>query len=216
VEETPGRIIAELSDQFDPNIFRGMEFLGLRFNYNYENTDNVAYPSRGVGLTIDGGWKMMMDNASRNFPYLEGAISFYQRIDREGVLVFATRIGGKQIFNNKFEFFQAATLGGTGDMANVRGFRRDRFAGQSSFFHNTDLRLQVFVSRNRAVPLVAGIEGGCDYGRVWLEGENTSNWHIGYGGGIFLSPFNQATFTLGLFRGDDEPLRVTVGGGFFF
>lgn len=216
VEETPGRIIAELSDQFDPNIFRGMEFLGLRFNYNYENTDNVAYPSRGVGLTIDGGWKMMMDNASRNFPYLEGAISFYQRIDREGVLVFATRIGGKQIFNNKFEFFQAATLGGTGDMANIRGFRRDRFAGQSSFFHNTDLRLQVFVSRNRAVPFVAGIYGGFDYGRVWLEGENTSNWHIGYGGGIFISPFNQATFTLGLFRGDDEPLRVTVGGGFFF
>lgn len=216
VDQTDDRIIESISESLDPNIFEGMEFLGLRMVIDFSNIDKLVFPTRGIGLYVDGGWKFMMDDASRNFPYLEAAFSLYQRLEKNGRIVLATRIGGKQIFNNKFEFFQAAILGGQGPQSNMRGFRRDRFSGQSSFYHNTDLRMRLLVSRNRAVPFVAGLFGGFDYGRVWLEGEEESDWHTSIGGGIFISPFNEATISFGLFKGDNEPNRFTIGGGFFF
>jgi hypothetical protein len=216
VDRTAGRLIDIAGDDLNPDIFDDVQFVGLKMVFDYQNVDNAAYPSRGVGLVIDGGWKMQLADNSRNFPYLEAALSIYQRIDKEGVLVLATRIGGKQVFNNKFEFFQGAVLGGVGPESNIRGFRRDRFVGQSSFYHNTDIRLQILASRNRAVPFVLGVFGGFDYGRVWLEGDGSDLWHTSTGGGVFISPFNISTLSFGIFKGDDAQARFTFGGGFFF
>lgn len=216
VNRTDGRFIDQIGESLNPDVFEGLQFLGLKMVMDLRNVNNTAYPSRGIGLRIKGGWKMQLNDNSRNFPYLEASLSVYQQLDREGVLVLASRVGGKQIFNNKFEFFQAATLGGIGPDSNIRGFRRDRFAGQSAFYHNTDLRLQLLASRNRAVPFVLGIFGGFDYGRVWLEGDDSDLWHTSVGGGIFVSPFNVATISLGVFKGDDAKARITFGGGFFF
>lgn len=216
VDNTEGRIIETIAESLDPNIFEGMEFLGMRAVIDYSNVDQAAFPTRGIALSVNGGWKFMMDDASRNFPYVEAAISLYQSLDRNGRFVIATRLGGKQIFNNEFEFFQAAILGGAGPNANMRGFRRDRFSGRSSFYQNIDLRMQLLSSRNRAIPFVAGLFAGFDYGRVWLDGEEETDWHNSIGGGIFISPFDQATIRVGIFKGDDEPERLLLGGGFFF
>ncbi len=216
IDRTSGRFIDDVGDELNPEIFDDVQYLGLKMVFDYHNVDNVAYPGRGVGLKINGGWKMELVDNSRNFPYLEAALSIYQRLDRKGILVLATRIGGKQVFNNKFEFFQGAMLGGVGPGSNIRGYRRDRFVGQSSFYHNTDLRIQFFVSRNRAVPFVLGAFGGFDYGRVWLEGDGSDLWHTSVGGGLFISPFNVATLSFGIFKGDDAQARFMFGGGFFF
>jgi hypothetical protein len=216
VDRTNGRFIDVIGDDLNPEIFDELQYLGLKMVFDYQNVDNVAYPSRGVDFVINGGWKMELVDNSRNFPYLEAALSIYQRLDRKGGLVLATRIGGKQVLNNKFEFFQGATLGGIGPNSNIRGFRRDRFVGQSSFYHNTDLRMQLFASRNRAVPFILGAFGGFDYGRVWLEGDGSNLWHSSVGGGLFISPFNVATVSFGVFKGDDAQARFMFGGGFFF
>lgn len=216
IDRTAERFIDVVADELNPDIFEDVQYLGLKMVFDYHNVDNAAYPSRGVGLVINGGWKMQLVDNSRNFPYLEAALSVYQRLDKRGILVVASRIGGKQIFNNKFEFFQGATLGGIGPNSNIRGFRRDRFVGQSSFYHNTDLRMQLLVSRNRAVPFVLGVFGGFDYGRVWLQGDGSDLWHTSAGGGLFVSPFNIATLSFGIFKGDDAQARFMFGGGFFF
>ncbi len=216
VERTAGRFIDLIGDELDPEMYDGVKYLGLKTVVDFENVNSVAYPSRGIHFQMEGGWKMQLEDNSRNFPYLEASLAVYQQLDREGVLVLASRVGGKQIFNGKFEFFQSATLGGIGPGSNIRGFRRDRFAGQSSFYHNTDLRLQLLASPNRAVPFVFGIFGGFDYGRVWLEGDGSNLWHTSAGGGVFISPFNLATISLGVFKGDDADARVNFGGGFFF
>jgi hypothetical protein len=216
IDRTAGRFIDVVGDELNPEIFDEVRFLGLKMVFDYRNVDNAAYPSRGVGFVVRGGWKMELEDANRNFPYLEAALSIYQRLDRKGILVLATRVGGKQVFNNKFEFFQGAMLGGIGPNSNMRGFRRDRFVGQSSFYHNTDLRMQLFVSQNRAVPFVLGAFGGFDYGRVWLEDDGSDLWHTSAGGGLFISPFNVATVSFGIFKGGDAQARFMFGGGFFF
>ncbi|KGO86194.1 hypothetical protein Q765_12845 [Flavobacterium rivuli WB 3.3-2 = DSM 21788] len=51
-------------------------------------------------------------------------------IDKQGIFVYATKLKAKHIFNNSFEFYQAATIG---DGDGLRGFRRERFSGKTSF-----------------------------------------------------------------------------------
>ncbi|MFN7120019.1 MAG: hypothetical protein ACK4TA_24710, partial [Saprospiraceae bacterium] len=217
IDSTQGRLINEYTDDFHPEVFDGLEFLGLRLRLDIGNLDNQAFPTRGFGWKFDTGWKMQLDNGERNFPYMRAALSIYQRLTPKARLVLATRVGFMHNFNNKFEFFQGATLGGGfTEFANFRGVRRERFTGQSSFYHNTDLRLRLVNSTNRSVPFTMGIFAGADYGRVWLETEDSKVWHYAYGGGIFFTPFNLLTVQASLFRSDDQQNRFTLGGGFFF
>lgn len=217
IDTTAGRLINDLKNDFNPKIFDGLDFLGVRLNVNVAIIDNTAFPTRGFGWNFDTGWKMQLEDVNRNFPFVRGALSIYQRLVQNGQLVFATRVGFMHNFNNKFEFYQGATLGsGFTDHANFRGVRRERFTGQSSFYHNNELRLQLLRSRNNLLPFALGVFGGLDYGRVWVPTENSKVWHYAYGGGVFFSPFNLITVNAGLFRSDDGVNRFTLGSGFFF
>ncbi|MBK7869850.1 MAG: metallophosphoesterase [Saprospiraceae bacterium] len=217
IDSTDGRLIKEFTDQFDPELFDGLEFLGLHFNMNLHNVDNPAFPTKGIGAKLDIGWKHQLDDRDKSFPYIKSSFSIYKRINRKGNLVFATRVGAWHNFNNDFEFYQGATLGGgTTENANFRGFRRERFTGKSAFYNNIDLRWNMLDSENRTLPFSLGLYGGFDHGRVWLDGEDSDTWHYAYGGGLFFSPFDIATLQLGLFRSDDEVWRFALSGGFFF
>ena len=50
-----------------------------------------------------------------------------------------------------------------------------------------------------------GILAFNDVGRVWLEGEDSNQWHHGYGGGIWVSPFSIAVLSASYERSEDEP-----------
>ncbi len=217
IDSTAGRLIDEYTDDFQPELFDGLEFLGLRLRLDIGNLDNQAFPTRGFGWHFDTGWKMQLDNAEKNFPFMRASLAIYQRLTFNARLVLATRVGFMHNFNDNFEFYQGATLGsGFTEFANFRGVRRERFTGQTSFYHNTDLRLRLVNSTNRSVPFAMGIFGGADYGRVWVETEDSKVWHYAYGGGIFFTPFNLLTIQASLFRSDDNQNRFTLGGGFFF
>ncbi|MEO0339863.1 MAG: hypothetical protein AAF242_11665, partial [Bacteroidota bacterium] len=56
-----------------------------------------------------------------------------------------------------------------------------------AFYHNIDLRLFLFKWRNGFLPMGVGIVGGYDYGRVWLEGEDSTTWHNSQTIGIWLN-----------------------------
>lgn len=217
IDRTPGRLIDAIGDDFDPELFDGLEFVGVRFQMNLKNVNNQAFPSNGIGWRLDAGWKLQLDNTDKHFPYLQAALTLYQQLAPSGNLVFATRVGVWHNFNNKFEFYQGATLGGgLTENANFRGVRRERFTGQTSFYNNIDLRLRLFSSENRTLPFAMGIFGGFDHGRVWLQNEDSDTWHYAYGGGLFFMPFEIAAIQAGVFRSDDQRTRFTFGGGFFF
>jgi hypothetical protein len=54
-----------------------------------------------------------------------------------------------------------------------------------------------------------------DDGRVWIEHENSSQLHVGYGGGIFFLPYNLTSLTV-FYSASKEVNMVTVKAGFFF
>ncbi|NRA52335.1 MAG: BamA/TamA family outer membrane protein, partial [Phaeodactylibacter sp.] len=216
VERTTGRFIDEVGNQFQEELFEGLEFAGARFLLDYNTRDNNAIPSRGLGFFLETGWKQQLKEGRKNYGYLNTAFTAYQRIDRQGKLVFATRVEFQHRFNEDYEFYQGATLGGPGHNANFRGFRRDRFIGSTAFVHNSDLRWKALTSQNKTLPFSFGFMGGFDHGRVWLRGEDSDVWHYSYGGGIWLSPFDIFVLSGGVYRGDNENNRVVVTGGFFF
>ena len=117
------------------------------------------------------------------------------------------------MFNNNFEFYQGATLGGDYDL---RGFRNERFLGKSSFYQSTDLRWNIGKIKKSIIPMSYGILGGYDYGRVWLDGEDSKKWHQSIGGGIWINGLNVITGRITYFKGTDDRARVTFGLGYGF
>ena len=215
-EEDQNRFIGTITDQFDPETFDGLEFLGARALLDYKNADSPAFPTRGFGFKTEIGWRTQLDNPEKSFAYLNSAMTFYLAMDRARKLILGTRVGVQHRFNNDFEFYQGAILGGIGPNANLRGFRRERFIGQTAFYQNIDLRWKILNSTNKKIPFSLGILGGFDHGRVWLDGEDSDTWHYSYGGGVFISPLDIASIHMSVFYGDGEQQRFVFGGAFFF
>lgn len=210
------RFIDQVADQLNPDIFDEVTFVGLQTALSFENADSPSMPTRGLNFHAEFAWKFSLDTPGRDVPYIKSDVSFFQPLDVHRNFIFATRLGGQYNFNTEYEFFQGARLGGIGTDSNFRGFRRDRFTGRSAFYQNTDLRLKLLNVNNKVLPFSIGLLGGFDYGRVWLEGENSELWHYSYGGGLWISPFDMAAINFSYFLGDGEIGRFTFGGAFFF
>ena len=212
VEQTINRFVA-ISGQVSPSVFDSQQFAGASLKYSYENYDNPSLPTMGMGFSIDGGWKININDTKRNFPIIESKLNFNHRIDSKGKLILATLLKAKAILNNNYEFYQGASLGGDYDL---RGFRNQRFLGNQSFFQSSDLRYSLGNIKNSIVPMSFGVFGGFDYGRVWLDGETSNKWHQSVGGGLWLNSLNKLTARLTYFKSADDEARITFGLGLGF
>lgn len=192
-----------------PANFDAVGFAGAEIEFNYENSDNRNVPTKGLRFNAALGYKANLKETDRDFAYIRSSIGFYAGGKN---IVFGSRVGTDHRFSNDFEFFQAATLGGSD---NLRGFRDERFAGRTSFYHNSDLRIRLFTAENYYIPFTFGIIGGYDYGRVWVPNEESDKWHSAAGGGIWISPFDAAVINFSLFK-SAEDYRFQVRGGFLF
>ena len=212
VEETENRFI-NLPNIVNPDVFNTQNYGSLKVKYLFKNSDFAAKPTLGMFFMIAGTWTANLDETNKNFPTLESALGFTHKIDKTGKLVLASYLKGKAIFNNNYEFYQGASLGGDTDL---RGFRNERFLGSSYFSQSSDLRLSIGRIRKTIAPFTYGILGGFDYGRVWLDGEDSKKWHHDYGGGLWLNAINVLTARISYFKSPDEIGRVIFGAAYSF
>ncbi len=211
VEETPGRFV-ENNSQLPQTIFESNQFVGVNSKYQFENHDNKAYPTIGMKIVLEAGFTSSLENNKRNFVYLIPEVSFNQKLVPSGKLVLATQIKSRIIFNNNYEFYQAASIGGNDGL---RGFRNQRFTGQQSLFQNTDIRYTFNSVKTSIIPLRLGVYGGFDYGRIWIKEDHSNKWNNSYGGGFFINGAELLSANLGLFHSIDG-LRVAFSLGFQF
>jgi hypothetical protein len=212
VEETTNRYI-NIPGAVSPNVFDNQQYVGATIKYNFENYDLPSLPAMGFGFSIAGSWKMNVQETKTNFPTLDAKINFNHKIDANGQFVLATILKSKVLFNNNFEFYQGATLGGDYDL---RGFRNERFLGKVSFYQSTDLRWNIGKIKKSIIPMSYGILGGYDYGRVWLDGEDSRKWHQSIGGGIWINALNVITGRITYFKSTDDKARISFGLGYGF
>ncbi len=192
VEETADRFVSSEASGLDSEDFENKNYGGVQLGYELDARDNTIAPKRGYHFSIQSGVNVNMGDSDKSFTKLKTELALYHLLKTKFPIVIASRVGFDGNFG-EYEFFQAATLGRNN---NLRGFRRERFSGDQAFYHNTELRLPFARTKNYFLPIQFGLMGFFDYGRVWLDGEDSDRWHQGYGGGIILSPFSSGVFTL--------------------
>ncbi len=208
IEETPDRLVNRSNEQIRTAVFETQYFGGGELQINFLNADNLVNPTQGLSFDLTAGWKSNLKETDRSFAYFDGSLGI---VLGGNPLVLASKVGFRHATGD-FEFYQAPALGARN---NLRGFRNERFIGNTAFYHQNDLRIKLTTVKNYLLPFTLGVLGGYDYGRVWSDYDETDNWHDSYGGGLWLSPFDLMVVTFSYFQSDDGP-RFELRGGFAF
>lgn len=206
VENTQGRFIEDLPNT--NSVFEKQTYGGMELAYEFKNKDNLAFPTLGLDFSLVAGYKANIDNttADNSLVYLQPEIAIDHKLTKTGSLVLASKLAGKLIIGDDFEFYHAAQIGGVNGL---RGFRNERFTGKQAFFQNTDLRIPIGGLKTSVIPIRFGFTASFDYGRVWAEDDSSARWHNSTGGSIWVSGVEALTANLGYFDSTD-------GGRFVF
>jgi len=202
IDSTENRYISDIPENgLNPEIFDTQDYAGVNVHYQIDTRNSETMPSRGIYWNTNASFYYDLDHATKTFNRLSSEISWFLSFRKPYRTVIALRAGGSINFGD-YEFFQANTLGGD---RNLRGHRSTRYSGDASFYQNTEFRFKLFDFSTYFAKGEFGILGFNDIGRVWLEGEDSSVWHHGYGGGLWMSPFSMAVISVNYERSKDEP-----------
>ncbi|MGY8914189.1 MAG: ShlB/FhaC/HecB family hemolysin secretion/activation protein [Flavobacteriales bacterium] len=199
-------------DNVDPNVFDSQDYIGGEVSVSYNHDDADDFPTKAVYMGLTGGYKTNLNLEDNSFAYAGIKFGFSQKVIPSGNLVLGTMAEYKTNFGEDFFFYHAPSIGGNNGL---RGFRNERFTGKSYFYQSSDLRLRLKRIVTAVAPITIGMYGGFDYGRVWINNDDSNQWHTSQGGGLWISGYRFLAFNLGFFN-SVEGNMVQVGFGFGF
>jgi hemolysin activation/secretion protein len=192
VNDTSGRFIGDASiNRLDSAAYDRHHFTGLSAALDIDTRDNEVLPRRGIHWTTSLSGFYGIDADAKNFARLASDLRLYLSFRSDPRIVFAFRFGGAMNLG-EYEFYQANFLGGRD---NLRGFRSNRYAGDHSFYQNTEMRVKLMNLRTYIFNGQTGFYLFNDLGRVWVDGEKSTRWHDGYGFGVWMTPFEFTALT---------------------
>lgn len=191
------------------SVYSQKGYAGGKATIVIDNLNAELFPTRGVNWTTDFTAMGDLNKNSNSITKLESNMTVYASLSEPARVVAVLKIGGGHIFSDKFEYFQALTLGAHNYL---RGFRKDRFSGSSMAYADVELRVKLFDVKSYIFPGALGIVGFNDFGRVWMANENSNRWHDAYGGGLYYTPFNMVIISATTaFSGEESLFNFTVG-----
>lgn len=179
--------------------------------YNYRSFDDAINPTRGMMFDLEVGATDDLQYSDQVFGFIKSRVGFYNSLVKSRKLVLKTNFQYDINLGNRYQFYQAATLGADNGL---RGYREQRFSGKSSLVGSGDLRYSLPKFKIGLFPIQTGIYGGADLGRVWARNESSNKWHNSYGGGIWATG-GGLNANLSLFH-SKEGSRFSFGLGFDF
>ncbi|MTB50881.1 hypothetical protein [Lewinella sp. W8] len=208
-DDTPDFALILNTDGIPDRVFDEQRFGGFAAHLSSNNLANPLIADQGLSYDFYARqtWNLQNEDLS-TFKY-GGQVSIYRMLTK--AINLATRIGFEHNTGTP-EFYQLTSMGGR---TNYRAARSERYRGNTMFFQNIDLRFMGFQFGKNEAPTVAGFILGMDYGRVWLDGEDSDTWHIGYGGGLWMAPLGATIIHLTYFT-DNDDARISFGAGFPF
>jgi len=209
LRDNEGRFITTGNAKLDSSDYQRKNYGSVGLGYTFNTLDNPLYPRKGIKFSAGGSYIRKIDAAEENFSQLFSEAAFYTSLGR---FTLASRTGISTNIGDDYEFFHANVLGG---LNNLRGYRKDRFAGKTDFYQNTEIRYNIGSFNAYITKGSWGLLGFFDNGRVWMPGEKSDNWHCGYGGGVWFLPFNKMAFTA-TYGVSKEDQLVTIKTGFLF
>lgn len=208
-EDNEGRFISDpsLNNLNEPYLFSNKFYTGIHMDVIIDTRDHPIFPNRGIYWKTSFKSIYGLNNESSDYTQLRSDLSLFMSFNLPAKLVIADRVGGG-FTGGTPSFFQHYYIGGT----SLMGFRKNRFAGTSFLYNNLEFRYKLMDFRTYFFPGSLGLIGYKDIGRVWVKDENSSKWHNGIGGGIYLAPVNMLVITAIFGHSREENLPyVTLG-----
>lgn len=183
--------------------------VGFCLGFNWDTRNPLKASDPGFRIDVEGFMYPKAATVESTFSGVEGNAAAYISLTKP--LILALSIGGKKLFGT-IPYTEAAYIGGS---STVRGFTKNRFAGEASLYGRLELRLilgkAIFI-----IPGEYGLFGLTDIGRVFVKDESSNKWHPAYGGGVFFSVLDLATvFSLAV-AVSEERTAVYFKAGFSF
>ncbi len=135
----------------------------------------------GIMLDLSGKYFPEFFGNEHGYGKVSGEVRTYIPLVTSRYSRLALRLGGEKIWGD-YPFYEAAFLGGS---TSLRGYDRQRFAGDASLYAGSELRLY-FGTFKFLVPVMYGPLAFAETGRVFLDGEDSSAWHSSAGGGLWF------------------------------
>ncbi len=188
-------------------------FMGGSLFANLSLLDYEIDPRRGIKwFNSVNYYKEVGGSGDMSVTNFDTDISLYISPNLPFDITAAIRFGASANLGD-FYFFQAQVLGGN---TNLRGFRNSRFAGKSTVFNNSELRLRLFDIQNYVFTGSYGLIGFVDSGRVWSDtGDGSEKWHKAYGPGVWIN-FYKLFLVSGTVAFSDEGTFFNLRLGHFF
>jgi outer membrane protein assembly factor BamA len=211
-DENKDKFVTEPQPGLNPaTLYEQKSYAGVQLGLDINSKNNQAVPTRG--FVLDAGVRPMLGlGRQSNVTQAHWDMRLFASFKQTARLVYAIRVGAGHNFGS-FEFPQAQYLGGT---ENLRGYRKDRFAGRTMAYNNTEVRLKLADFTAYLFPGSFGIFVFNDVGRVWSDHEESTDWHVGNGGGIWISPVRRFVLTAAYTRSKEEKGLPLITFGFQF
>jgi outer membrane protein assembly factor BamA len=168
--------------------FETNDYAGPDVTYTYVRVNDSIVPTRGVTLLANAAYVWDM-HEGESFQKYTAKLRFYVPLSSKFSLAIKTgvsTVAGNDEVINSGQFYEHAIIGGPD---NLKGVRRERFWGKTSFYNSNELRF-ITDFRTHLVTGMAGLFVFFDNGRVWIPNENSNTLHTGYGVGMLLAPFH--------------------------
>ncbi|MEP3387950.1 MAG: metallophosphoesterase [Reichenbachiella sp.] len=186
---------------------------GLYSTLEFDTRDEKLLPTRGLYWENEVSSYQGLSQNTNDFTHVHSNLALYYSFQFPAIVTLASRTGYAHNFG-KFvhdEFYNANTLGGR---SNLRGLRKTRFYGRTTFYQNVDMRIKLLDFSSILFPGKFGLHGFYDVGRVWTS-TPSDVWHRSAGFGLWVAPLSKAAASLSYAFSPEENL-ISFDFGFFF
>ncbi len=162
---------------------------------NLDAIHGSAITERGFKASLTGRYYPELLSLGSSFGKARAAASYFAGTHLLTDVLLGLHVAGEKNFGS-YPFFEAAFLGGfpvvfgldpstlSGNL--LRGYDLNRFAGDAALVGNAELRIAIG-SYNSVLPVRYGVIALTDVGRVFYSPESSRRWHVGAGGGLWLT-----------------------------
>ena len=183
------RYIAKTTINNLPGTYDNKGFAGINVGYVYQKLNDSILPTKGIGILLTANYTKSFNDHSISFGRFGAETNIYVPVTKNlGIMVR----GGAYTITGKPDFFQYPRIGSS---ESLRGYRRERFYGNTSVFNQNEIRwisnVHSYIYNGKI-----GFFALYDLGRVWLKNENSNTLHHAYGGGIIISPYNVVSISV--------------------
>lgn len=201
-------------DEFPDDLFystEATEFFSTGIDLSLRLVDREVNPEKGFDIQGGVKWNKEISSGSANYWHSFGSLSLFVTPNLPVRTTFAFRIGFASN-SGDYYFYQSNFLDG---LSNLRGYRRTRFAGESVFYMNNEIRFNLLPFRNELIHGTIGAYAFMDMGKVWDRESNTGNFQHGYGPGIYFQLMDKFIWRASIgFSGEGNYFQI--GSGFLF